>query len=403
MQKILIIDPECRELSGHCYPTTKSLLDTLQDTERFVSVHRKASPLIRFEDDVTAWRWPDVRTLTGRAFRQVARTARYRAILRARDANAMLQFTRRAKLGAGDAIIMHTAWPYHANSLAILARKLQQRNGPDLHIRIIGECQREQFKTEDETGLAHLAAAAHQIPKLHVYTETVELGAKLENSYRFPALRQWLTPMNFHQTDSPAEKTDPRDCLVVGMLGGKRKEQGIELIPDIIQLLAQRQRQAGLNRIRILMQKPAGIVSASGEFDEAARFLASLRNLGLHGPLEIELLDSELDASAFTEAICQSHVLLLPYDIQSYRGRGSGLIIEGAMCGTPVVVTKGFSMSDWQELAGSPTASSIAEYVDAVLAVARDYPRYRDGATRAGHAMRQAMKERIAEIRSGGG
>ncbi|MGX1198748.1 hypothetical protein [Parvibaculum sp. MBR-TMA-1.3b-4.2] len=399
MQKVLILDPECCFTHGHYFPTTKSLLDAFEDKTRFVAVHRKASLLIKFGDDVTVWNWPDVRTLSRRIFRQVEHTAHYRSVVRSRNAKAMLGFARRARLGAEDAVIFHTVWPHQAGSLAMFAQKLG-RDGPAMHFRIIGESPAEGFIREYEAGLSLLAKTARKLPNLHLYTETSEMGAELETSHGFPPVTQWLTPMNIRDGALVA-KGGPQDCFVVGMLGGKRKEQGIDLIPDIVRSLAERQEQAGIGRIRILLQKPAGLDDDSSGSNAGTRFMESLRQLELPDFLEVDFLDSELSSAAFADAIAQSHLLVLPYDIHSYRSRGSGMIIEAAMCGTPVVVTKGFAMADWQEIAGSPTASSVAEYADAILAVARDYGRYRDGAFTAGQAMRRAMTERIEQIRAG--
>lgn len=399
MQKILIVDPECCFTHGHHLPTTTSLLDAFQDATRFVAVHRKASPLIEFGDDVTVWKWPDVRTLSRRIFKRLEHTAHYRSVVRSRNARAMLRFARRARLDADDTVIFHTAWPHQAGSLAMFAQKLGS-DGPAMHFRVIGESAREDLIQEHEAGLALLAKAARELPNLHLYSETVEMGVELETSYGFPPVRQWLTPMNIRDGALIA-KCDPQDCFVVGMLGGKRKEQGIDLIPDIIRSLAERQERAGVGPIRILLQKPAGLNSDSRGSDEAMRFMTSLEQLELSDMLELVFLDPELGSAAFADAIGRSHVLVLPYDIHSYRSRGSGMIIEAAMCGTPVVVPKGFAMADWQEIAGSPAASNIGEYADAILAVAQNYQRYRDGAVKAGQVMRHVMAEGIEKIRAG--
>ncbi|MAB15305.1 hypothetical protein [Parvibaculum sp.] len=399
MNKVLILDPVCRFVYGHHYPTTKSLLNSFPDKSCYVAIHRKASSAIKFDDDVTVWNWPDVRTLSRRIFKWVEHTAHYRSVARSRNAKAMLHFAQSAQLGANDTIIFHTAWPHQAGSLAMFAQKLG-RDGPAMHFRVIGESAREDLIQEYEAGLSLLAKAARELPNLHLYSETVEMGIKLETSYGFPPVRQWLTPMNIRDGALTA-KTDPQDCFVVGMLGGKRKEQGTDLIPDIVRSLAEGQQRTGVRRIRILLQKPAGLDSDSRGSDEAMRFMASLEQLELSDMLELDFLDPELSSAAFADAIGRSHVLVLPYDIHSYRSRGSGMIIEAAMCGTPVVVTKGFAMADWQEIAGSPAASNIGEYADAILAVAQNYQRYRDGAVKAGQAMRHVMAERIEKIRAG--
>lgn len=401
MQKILILDPECGDLIGHCYVTTRTLIDALPDAARFLAIHRKASPGLDFGDSVIVWRWPDLRTLAGRAFRQVARSPRYRAALHLRSVQAMLDFVRRAGLSTGDVIIVHTASPDKWSSLAAFARALGTINGPTLHVRILEDYRSDRHDPADALGLSQLADAARDFPSLHIYAETQETCALLQANRGFPVVRTWLTPMNFLPSEPPREKTDPRECLVIGMPGGKRTEQGVSLIPDIIRLLALRHSDTGAGRIRILLQKPAGLTLAGKVGAMARRYMASLPDAG-SVRVELEYMDPILDAPEFRAVISRSHVLLLPYDLRDYAGRGSGLMIEAALSGTPVVVTKGVGMADWQELAGSPAASDVAGYVDAILAVADNYQCYRDGAVRAGHAMRHAMAERLRSILSGG-
>ena len=277
---------------------------------------------------------------------------------------------------------------------------LAQERAPHLHLRILDGRARSQQTIEEQNSLEMLAEAARTLPRLHIYTETAELAAELEASYRFPPVKQWLTPMNMPKSESLRGKPDLRDRFVIGLLGAKRVEQGAEMIPDLIRALALRQHDAGLGKVLILCQKPADLNSDRHGRNNAHRFMALLPDLARSSDFDMEFLDAELSGSQFQEAIHRSHVLLLPYDVERYGLRGSGLIIEAAMGGTPVVVTKGFSMGDWLEAAGSPTASAIDDYVDAVLAVRSDYQRFREGAIKAGRAMRDAMDQRIAEIRS---
>lgn len=401
MQKILILDPCCREAFGHRYQSSRTLIDILDDTSRFLAIHRKASASLDFSGAADVWRWPDLRTRAGRTFRQVARSPRYRAGLRERGTQAMLAFVRRAALSSEDVIMVHTAEPDQWGSLAGLARALAQVNGPSLHVRVLEDYDIDRHYPDDESALLQLAEAARECPGLHVYSEARELCDHLMAIRGFPVVRQWLTPMSILPSCPPRAKTDPRDCLVIGMPGGKRLEQGAALIPDIIRLLVSRHKETGVGRTRILLQKPAGLTLDGKDAALANHFMASLPDTG-SGPVELEYAEPVLASSELKTLIERSHVLLLPYDARAYASRGSGLIVEAGLSGTPVVVTKGVAMADWQQLAGSPAASDVAGYVDAVLEVARDYQTYRDGAVRAGDAMRRAMADRLQSIRSGG-
>ncbi|NNM27912.1 MAG: glycosyltransferase [Akkermansiaceae bacterium] len=399
MRKILVIDPNCRNSSGHYYSTSRSLLNALPAARKFIAVHRRAEDGLEFGDGVTVWRWPDDRTLAGRIFRSVRKSRRYRQGWPARNVGIVLELIARAGLGAQDVVIVHSSHSQLSQAMADAYRALPPASRPELHLRHIWS---EPSSGDPDFTPAHEALAAlSDSSGIHVYAETVEMLAFMTASYPYASVRQWPLPMVIDPSAPREEKSDPAECFVIGMLGSKRREQGAGQIAPIVRALLDRGCRPASARMRILLQLPSGSSSPRKRREEARRFVASLPDPAPESGVQLEFLDPILSTGDFRKAIHCSHVLLLPYEQESYGMRGSGLIIEGALSGTPVVVTHGFAMANWLDLAGSPRASDPAGYAEALRSVARDYPQYRAGALRAGEAVRQMITERLEDIRGG--
>ncbi|MCB1462984.1 MAG: hypothetical protein KDJ90_11285 [Nitratireductor sp.] len=410
MRRILVLDPYCASILGHFYATDHYLMPALGETRKFLVVARKVSDRnVVFSDDVTVHHWPDDRTLAGRMIRPLRQSAGYRARQINRQAKAIERFVKRCGLGPDDALFIHSPKARLAHALALAADRNKAAAWPHIHLRFLGLID-PGSEAEETIAYATLANTARHRDKLNVYSETVEFAVKLERTHGFPTIRQMLLPMTFHPEETPPGKDDPAGEFVIGFLGGKRPDQGMASIPKILRSLAERldrQESERLDRhdkgtIRVLFQRPHESYAERMDPEQRAALDAVLGGEAFHDRIRIEILDPVLEGDAFRDAVCRSHVLVLPYDLNGYQERGSGLVIEGGLSGTPLVVANGFAMANWHDLAETPRAATPTEYADAIMSVAGDYRRYREGALRAGEAMRAMIAERIAEIAGNG-
>jgi glycosyltransferase involved in cell wall biosynthesis len=161
----------------------------------------------------------------------------------------------------------------------------------------------------------------------------------------------------------------------VGVLGGARPEKGSALIPEIVP--------------RVRARAPV-------------EFIVQVKNEKLPEPEfgALEAMGRAAGVRAFTEPgeyearFDESDVLLLPYQRTPYARRTSGIFLEAALAGKPVVVPEGTWMAD-QVAAGRAAGVVFSkltpeDVADAVLACLRDYPRLRARALELASAWRES-------------
>lgn len=401
MKKVLVVDPLCDHVHGHFYATSLSVLSACSRAERFIVVGRKAAEDVAFEKDVTVWRWPDTRTLFDRLSRHYSNTALSQKMRRRREARSIDALIRRAGLSAGDAFVMHSLTPPSAGAIADVAAQYASGSGPSFHLRLLADDmpQNGPAVSAGRQALEDLARVACANPKVRVYAETTEVAEALETRFGIPRIERWLVPMSTGA--DPEAKSDLATGFVIGMLGGKREEQGAAILPDIIRAMPCA--FAGLpgQACRILFQLPSDILANGWRLARAKRIVETVSDAAARSGIELEYLPAEMDNAAFARALERSHVLVLPYDTRSYGRRGSGLVIDAALSGTPIVATRGFAMREWLDMAGSPVASTASEYAAGIGTIASDYERYRTAAIVTGNAMRREMAAQMAFVTEG--
>ena len=109
---------------------------------------------------------------------------------------------------------------------------------------------------------------------------------------------------------------------MVGILGGARPEKGSHLIPAIVQ------ESRRLGRINFTIQ----LANEQLPEQDFARLCRLAEEPG------IQIARGPLDQIAYRSLLASCDILLLPYDRLCYRQRGSGIFVEAAVTGRPVVV-----------------------------------------------------------------
>lgn len=402
MRKVLIVDPLCEHVHGHFHAASLSVLGAFRRAERFIVVGRKAGPDVIFEAGVTVWRWPDVRTPFDRLSRHFSKTPLAQTIRRRREARSIDAFIRRSGLSAGDAFVMHSLTPHSAGPIADVAAQYASGSSPSFHLRLLADDMPEHGPavSAGRWALQDLAQAARVNPRIRICAETMEVAEALEARFGFPQVERWLVPLSTGA--DPKAKSDLAIGFVIGMLGGKREEQGAAILPDIIRAMPSAFAGRPGPTCRILFQLPSDILANGWRLTRAKRMVEDISEAAARSGIEVEYLPAEMNNAAFARALERSHVLVLPYDIKAYGRRGSGLVIDAALSGTPVVAPQGFAMREWLDMAGSPRASNAAGYAAAAAEVASDYERYRQGAVLAGTAMQREMAAQMAFIAADG-
>lgn len=393
-QKVLVIEPRCRFGWDHYYTTTRFITDSLPGTIRTVVINREAEPGLKFDPEVIVRDWHDDRSLFGKLFPRARVSTGYRNRQAARNAAMISQLVDEAGLGPDDTLIIQSATAILAHALALAIQAADEQRWPNTHVRFLntalpGNNAREALHLEP------LGQLSRTFARLHIYTETAEMAASLMEAYGYGDVGEWLLPMTFLPSTQVSPKGAPDQGLVIGFLGGKRPEQGLTKIPAILRELSMEMQHSGIGPVSVVIQHPSqGRIERMDQTQKKALEEIHARS-GLHEDLQVEWCDPLLDGDAFRASILRLHMQVLPYDVSFYRDKGSGLIIECFLAGIPVIAPEGFAMRNWQQLAGTPTAATPAQYAKAIAEIARNHARYVRGAEAAGKAMREHMLARV--------
>ena len=135
-----------------------------------------------------------------------------------------------------------------------------------------------------------------------------------------PRLAQFLD-----QPDAPKTQNEP---LIFSSLGPARFEKGIDLLQEAIKLCLRR----GLKRpVKFVIQWNQPILEADGQ--------EYFPDTSLVGDDRVEFIRRPLESAEYDATIARSDCLLLPYRRDSYFARISGVAVEAATAGIPMIFT----------------------------------------------------------------
>ena len=194
----------------------------------------------------------------------------------------------------------------------------------------------------------------------------------------FPSPR--ITP--FPSQDRPAKA--PGEPLVFSCLGPARFEKGIDLLQAAIRMCLDR----GLARpLRFVIQWNQPVLNADGStYAPDPDLVAS--------PC-VEFLSAPLDSAEYAAAIDGADCLLLPYRRDSYFARISGVAVEAATAGIPMIYTDDTWTADLVAQVGAGIGTpdgDAAALAEAIMAMAEGFDHYREqamarrGAAQAAHS-----------------
>lgn len=238
--------------------------------------------------------------------------------------------------------------------------------------------------------------------QLVLVTETSYLADHLLSCYGMQSEDCLLLPVTLlratHADNGLSSDKGTTRPLRVGYLGGPRKEKGGDLIPDIIkQLRVKCARDAPGLTVEFVMQKPKTRMRLRSLRYQFALYCGARFGLWSKNFL-VKFLPPDLDSKAFQRVLESVDVLLLPYNDQAYRNRGSGIIIDGVMAHKPLVHTAGMKMSDLLDHGNAERSEQAAvSYADKVVNVLINLKDY-DAPTRKAADALQVHIRRSAEF-----
>jgi len=224
-------------------------------------------------------------------------------------------------------------------------------------------------------------------------TETVSLAKLLKDKYNLPAINSFLLPCTISankSVNSPKEReaVQAQNHLKIGYLGGFRREKGASKLPKILTGLKNLVNQSDSKfSIEFIMQK----AKYKSRFKLAIfnfKLMRSLRNkVKPDREIKLTILDEELSPALFINSVESVDLLLIPYDVEKYRARGSGIIIDGVLAEKPIVYTEGIGMSEFLNFGNAEAATQLSDFAPNIIKILLNLKPYRNNAKLARNAL----------------
>lgn len=120
---------------------------------------------------------------------------------------------------------------------------------------------------------------------------------------------------------------NPGSKIVAYYPSNAQKAKGFDLLPDFCRALSDLQLN---NKIQVVTRY---YMSAAGNHEEMLNLRNSL-------PRDVLVVEGELKQEEYDRYFAQSHIILLPYRVSSFRNRTSGQLLEALLCGKPVIAAR---------------------------------------------------------------
>jgi glycosyltransferase involved in cell wall biosynthesis len=276
--------------------------------------------------------------------------------------------------GPGDHVVMPTTDQQILLAVLSLCAGIAPDQLPRFHLRFLCDdsCNISGHPSpmSFEDMLRWLDAEALLDRRVFLYAETARLADWIE---AIAGLRPALAPYPVGTAPRPARPTRKRS-LRIGYLGQARCEKGFDRLAAILRRFEALYVQAGTQHRDV----PAisAIVHAAGSkrlvrvFEEAAQGLR----------IELELIDRTLNENEYQQILKRIDVLVLPYDIDRYARKGSGIVQEALAHAIPFVCSAQTGLVDFLTEENGESARTDEEFASSLLKIVLNYDRYLDRA-----------------------
>lgn len=239
------------------------------------------------------------------------------------------------RVGADDTLLFPSIDFYSLVGLLSAIRWLPADQVPSCKLRFIGVLESSAAEISN-------ADAEHYWTKL-LKAALERFGDKIKLAAETPCLADYLTDLlnaeietvPYYVPDIDPQTDLDQGPLVFGFIGSPRPDKGFERIHSILKIannvLRDKLKRSPIAEVRYLVQcSPAAQIKGNEEY------LTKLYSLG-----NVNLLLGNFDQTEVLSAISASDVIVLPYDAQTYRTRGSAIMMEALLCSRAVIAAEG--------------------------------------------------------------
>lgn len=228
----------------------------------------------------------------------------------------------------GDLVLAQMLAPRH---LAGWARWLAQRNSVEAPV-VFAHLGYDASRFAADAGLQNALrdlAVSNNLERLCFLSDSEPLARRYKEVFRRQvyALSHVVSPEL-----KPSPQAAQKEFLTVSVLGNPRREKGFL---DVVDALTHLAGKPGADKLRFVLQVN----------DPDQDCLSAARRLQTSPRQNIFCLTNQLTESEYIGYLKEADVLLIPYHLDAYRERTSGIFCEALAAGKPVITTADSWMS----------------------------------------------------------
>lgn len=282
----------------------------------------------------------------------------------------------------GARFFIHTADGAVYRALAALADWMEEKNAGPLHICTpydpVGVMPNKGGEGAVGQAIKKLKSNGLIGKRIFLYGENEFLAKHLAKLWDAP-VRPLNIPIQVKSSDAARPAFRQRfglsdDMFVAASLGSARLEKGFDLFPAIIAAY----KKLNGPPVHFLLHAAPQIIGRHPDIDKTMAQLQSE-----HGDMAT-LLSEPLSRKDYEGLLAACDAVLLPYDPESYRVRGSGPAVEALAAGKIMIASKGSYPARLIAGGAGETAASPEDFAHALAKIARAPEAYRMSALAAG-------------------
>lgn len=300
------------------------------------------------------------------------------------------------EIGASDRLLFHTADGATYRAVANLCGTVPEQDFPIIHICTpydpVGVMPNRNDPSEVETAIEKFKKVGFLSKRIFLYAENAALAKHLSilwdcnvQTLNLPAMETDEVSIQSAKQYRQKKLCVDASAFVIVSLGAARIEKGFHLIPDIVRRVFELIKTEEFSDIRASNVKFA--LHASPQIIGRHPVIESAINrLKVYEKDDVELFLDTLSDQDYGSLLLASDSVLLPYDEDAYRVRGSGVVAEALVAGKPIIAKSGTYPAAVASSQGGGHGKTPLEMAIALLELIRDktnrYERAKDASER---------------------
>jgi hypothetical protein len=192
--------------------------------------------------------------------------------------------------------------------------------------------------------------------KIIVASETDEMAADFMNIFRVQVGAILTLPSTVCKPPLENYKKYNKLKSTVGFPGELRAEKGLSDIPAIISKITSLQsKKTECRDIEFWMQRP--LKNSLREYF----FWLKIYLMTRFTKIKINILHPKISDSELIKMLSETELCILPYQIQKYKSRGSGFLLDSLVLGIPVVFRKGMGLEKYSKFGSAHACKKNSE------------------------------------------